>query len=420
LDAVSRAVDSYAVETETEVSSLDTKINAGTLSRSNVPELATSAPVAPLETRIAAPAPRSSAPKLAEIPAEPLQIARLDAKPTAPAAAMMSRDASRETVPSAPARVALATESNRAGRIAAPELDVVPATPATTRDEPQLAGLGTNETSSRDSSTDWVGPQLSASRTAPELKRSNGRLGELVSAARTTTQKAFERIVLARAPFAPKPAAQNRAPKASTTKVKTAPRLAALPRSTREDGIVSDVPSITVAPLEVSAPLRTPRVHRVHRTTTLRAVAARYGFPVELVAASNGWPVEMRVIKGMTVQLPRPLQVSMGGEPLVGTPALLAGDTSVAAFRFLFEQAGGTLRWDTKTQRVIARKGASEIVLSIGSKVARVDNKEVMMELAAFLFEGRTMIPLRFWEEGLKAQVEWDPQTGRIVVAMVG
>jgi len=58
--------------------------------------------------------------------------------------------------------------------------------------------------------------------------------------------------------------------------------------------------------------------------------------------------------------------------------------------------------------------------VTIGSNQARVDNKKVMMNLAAFLFEGRTMIPVRFFEEGLKAEVEWDPQTGRLVVAMAG
>ncbi len=43
-----------------------------------------------------------------------------------------------------------------------------------------------------------------------------------------------------------------------------------------------------------------------------------------------------------------------------------------------------------------------------------------MMQLAAFLFEGRTMVPARFFEEGLNAHVEWNPETGRVVVAMAG
>ena len=42
------------------------------------------------------------------------------------------------------------------------------------------------------------------------------------------------------------------------------------------------------------------------------------------------------------------------------------------------------------------------------------------MQLAAFLFEGRTMVPARFFEEGLNAQVQWNPENGHLVVAMAG
>jgi hypothetical protein len=68
----------------------------------------------------------------------------------------------------------------------------------------------------------------------------------------------------------------------------------------------------------------------------------------------------------------------------------------------MFEQAGGKLEWDAKKQRVVAKKGDSEVTLTIGSNKAKVGNKDVMMELAAFLFEGRTMVPVRFFEEGFE------------------
>jgi hypothetical protein len=194
--------------------------------------------------------------------------------------------------------------------------------------------------------------------------------------------------------------------------------LAALPKA-EKSAIASRQAAITVAPIEVSA--RTmPAVHHVERTTTLRAVAARYGLPVELVAACNVWPVEMNVVKGMKVKLPRPLQVSYNGSPVTSdAQSMLVGDSAVTAFRFMFEKAGGTMKWDAKTQRVIAKKGETEIILTIGSKTAQIGDQKVMMELAAFLFEGRTMVPVRLFEEGLRAEIEWDPQTGRMVVAMI-
>ena len=413
-----RSVETEAVETETEANEAPAPVASGVLSRVDAPELAAIAPLESAEpTRIAALEPRLSVPSL---DAPRMTVARVDETSNdASETSTLNADGAPEARLSTPAPMELEASTSPAAKIVAPEVRVqvakAPAPVVETVPAPVDEAERVAEVSGSNRAVDLVGPQLSAPAPSPTLKRSHGKLGELATRMTTGARNVLKRVTSVKMPLSAKrvSVAQPKAPR-------IAPRLAALPRNTREDGITSDVPSITVAPLEISSPIRTPRVHRAWRATTLRAIAARYNFPVELVAAANNWPTEMRVVKGMTVQLPRPLQVSMGGEPLIGTNAMLAGDTSVAAFRFLFEQAGGTLRWDASTKRVIARKGDSEIVLSVGSKVARVDNKDVMMELAAFLFEGRTMIPLRFWEEGLKAQVEWDPQTGRIVVAMTG
>ena len=177
------------------------------------------------------------------------------------------------------------------------------------------------------------------------------------------------------------------------------------------------------APLEISdaTAMAIPSSYRAERNTTLRAVAARFGLPVELVAISNGLTTDAKVVSGMEIKLPRPLQISYNGAPVTSdAPSMLMGDTAVTAFRFMFEKTGGKMEWDAANQRVVARKDGREITLNIGSKVAKVGDREVAMEIAAFLFQGRTMVPLRFFEEGLNAQVDWNPQTGRLVVAMAG
>ncbi len=181
--------------------------------------------------------------------------------------------------------------------------------------------------------------------------------------------------------------------------------------------------SIVAMPLEIadSSALSAPSSYRAERNTTLRAVAARFGLPVELVAISNNLTTDAKITSGQEVKLPRPLQVSYNGTPVTGdAPSMLMGDTAVTAFRFMFEKTGGKMEWDATNQRVVARKDGREITLTIGSNVAKVGEREVAMEIAAFLFQGRTMVPLRFFEEGLNAQVEWNPQTGRLVVAMAG
>jgi hypothetical protein len=197
-----------------------------------------------------------------------------------------------------------------------------------------------------------------------------------------------------------------------------AKRIAALPRPFKT-GQTSAINAITVSPVEVKTSDAIPAFHVAARATDLRAVAARYGLPVAVVAACNDWSQDKVLVAGDKVKLPQQLKISYQGVPVKSdAPSMLVGGTSVTAFRFLFEQAGGKLVWDAKKQRVIAKKGNSEVILTIGSNKAKVGDEEIMMELAAFLFEGRTMVPVRFFEEGLRAQVEWDPQTGRLVVAM--
>ena len=213
----------------------------------------------------------------------------------------------------------------------------------------------------------------------------------------------------------------------SATKTLDQQRVAALPRpgavtSNRTGGALIVATPLN-SPLEIAAStaLPTPTSYRAERNTTLRAVAARYGLPVELVAISNGLATDAKLAAGTEVKLPRPLQVSYNGAPVTGdAPSMLMGDTAVMAFRFMFEKTGGKMEWDAKNQRVVARKDGHEITLTIGSNVAKVGEREVMMEIAAFLFQGRTMVPLRLFEEGLNAQVDWNPQTGRLVVAMAG
>jgi hypothetical protein len=98
----------------------------------------------------------------------------------------------------------------------------------------------------------------------------------------------------------------------------------------------------------------------------------------------------------------------------------MMGTVGVTPFRFLFEKQGGKLKWDAKARKVTAKGPQGNVELTIGSRTAVVNEKESLMDLAAFLMSGRTMVPLRFFEQALHAQVEWDPATGRLYVATSG
>lgn len=174
--------------------------------------------------------------------------------------------------------------------------------------------------------------------------------------------------------------------------------------------------SITVAPALTSA---LPLLHRALAGETLASVAGRYGLPAGVLAMHNHMSEDAVLKSGQEVKLPQRLAVSMAGELVQGdVSSMMVDSVGVTPFRFLFEKQGGELQWDAANQRVTAKNSTHQVTLTIGSKSAVVNKKEVMMDLAAFLVSGRTMVPLRFFEKALNASVEWEPATGRLLVAM--
>lgn len=162
-----------------------------------------------------------------------------------------------------------------------------------------------------------------------------------------------------------------------------------------------------------------PATHIVARGESLRTVAERYGLPLRTLANVNNLSEKAILPIGSRLNLPRALNFRFGNQNQTGDiGAIMVGQTSVAPFRFLFEQQGGTIRWDDAHQRITAVNGAQQVTLSIGSREATVNDRKVMMDMAAFLLSGRTMVPMRFFEKALQAQVDWEPSTGRIYISM--
>jgi LysM repeat protein len=173
--------------------------------------------------------------------------------------------------------------------------------------------------------------------------------------------------------------------------------------------------AITVAAM----PSALPRLHRALRGETMASVASRYGLPANVLAMHNNVPARSALKAGQDLKLPQTLAVSLRGQKVEGdVDSMMVAGVGVTPFRFLFEKQGGQLKWDAKNARVTAQNGAHQVTLAIGSRSALVNKKEVMMDLAAFLVSGRTMVPLRFFEKALNASVEWEPATGRLLVAM--
>lgn len=77
--------------------------------------------------------------------------------------------------------------------------------------------------------------------------------------------------------------------------------------------------------------------------------------------------------------------------------------------RGVLERLGAdTIRWRPAREEVFVASGDREVLLRIGDTRARVDGREVWLDAPPILLGERTMVPLRFVSENLGATVRWD------------
>lgn len=90
------------------------------------------------------------------------------------------------------------------------------------------------------------------------------------------------------------------------------------------------------------------------------------------------------------------------------TPPTTENDRTLVPMRFLFEQMGADVEWDSVTQTAIVKKQNEIITFSIDNTAATVNGIQKTMDVPARLINDKTLVPLRFLSEELGFNVEWN------------
>ena len=125
------------------------------------------------------------------------------------------------------------------------------------------------------------------------------------------------------------------------------------------------------------------------------------------------FPGEDRCIS-MRIGSPYALKSTLA-KKMVAAPALVDGVTMVP-LRDLVEFMGGTLAWNSETQRININFKFNKIALTIGSKISYVNGMASYVNNAPQLIDGVTMIPVRSVVTSLGCKVEWIPETQNIYI----
>jgi outer membrane protein assembly factor BamB len=91
-------------------------------------------------------------------------------------------------------------------------------------------------------------------------------------------------------------------------------------------------------------------------------------------------------------------------------PPKIYNNRTFVPLRFLAETIGAEVNWYPTEKKITYKKGNTTIELWIGKKVVKVNGKELQIDVAPFIENGRTLVPLRFISEPLGAKVIWNEQ----------
>lgn len=114
------------------------------------------------------------------------------------------------------------------------------------------------------------------------------------------------------------------------------------------------------------------------------------------------------------------LTVTVDGKPVDfgGAAPTQIGGRTLVPLRAIFEALGAQVEFNQGAIR--ARRGETNLTLTIGSTAASVNGVAKTLEVPAQSVFGRTLVPLRFVGEALGAGVNFNPSTGSIAITSPG
>lgn len=113
-----------------------------------------------------------------------------------------------------------------------------------------------------------------------------------------------------------------------------------------------------------------------------------------------------------TVSVPLPSVVIDGQVVTFADQApILDNGELLVPLRAIFEAMGATVTWDAATMTATGVNGDITVVMAIGSVTPTVNGEIVNISVPAQVFNGRTMVPLKFVVEAFGGTISWAPAT---------
>ncbi len=97
-------------------------------------------------------------------------------------------------------------------------------------------------------------------------------------------------------------------------------------------------------------------------------------------------------------------------------PPVIIKERTLLPARAVFESMGAAVTWNEEARLVEVSLGTSTVQLTIDSKTAFVNGKQVAMDVPAMIIDSRTLIPVRFVGESLACGIGWNDTSRTVII----
>jgi len=91
------------------------------------------------------------------------------------------------------------------------------------------------------------------------------------------------------------------------------------------------------------------------------------------------------------------------------TPPIIINKRTMVPLRFIIENFGGDIYWDSTDSSINIVFSEKEILMWINNRVAYINGEKYILDSPPIIINGRTLVPVRFVVEALGANVFWNP-----------
>ncbi len=94
----------------------------------------------------------------------------------------------------------------------------------------------------------------------------------------------------------------------------------------------------------------------------------------------------------------------------------LHNNRTLVPVRVIAERLGADVHWEQSTETVTIRRDEDVLILTIGSPEVYVNGRKYILDTEPLIRDKRTMVPIRFISERLGASVFWDEKTNTVYI----